>query len=71
MGKGIAMLKILSTVKGEKTSADVVFVDPSDCLFLTWWNKPAYFITTSKGEFFSCLDEQSCIEEAKEEVEKE
>ena len=65
------MLKILSSVKGEKKSADIVFVDPSDCLFLTWWNKPAYFITTSKDEFFSCPDEQSCIEKAKEEVEKE
>ncbi len=70
-GEGNSMVKILSSVKGEKKSADVVFVDASDCLFSTWWNKPAYFVTTSEGEFFSCPDEETCVEKAEEQVQTE
>ncbi len=60
------MLKILPSVKGKEKSAGIVFVDPSDCLFLM--NKPAYFVTPSKGEFFSRPDEETCIEKAMEVV---
>jgi CheY-like chemotaxis protein len=48
-----------------------LFVDPSDCIFSTWWNIPAYFETTSQGEFVSCPDEETCKERAKEKVGRE
>ncbi len=67
----MVMVTILSSVKGENKSANILFVDPIDCLFSTWWNKPAYFVSTSEGEFISCPDEQTCVEKVKEEVEKE
>jgi hypothetical protein len=60
------MLRTIFTAKGEKKSAKVLLVDPVDNAFSTWWNRPAYFVTTSSGEFFSCPDEQVCIEKAKE-----
>lgn len=62
----IFMLRTIFTVKGEKKSAKVLLVDPIDNVFLTWWNRPAYFVTTSSGEFFNCPDEQVCVEKAKE-----
>jgi len=60
------MLRTIFTAKGEKKSAKVLLVDPVDNVFSTWWNRPAYFVTTSSGEFFNCSDEQVCIEKAKE-----
>ncbi len=60
------MLRTIFTVKGEKKSAKVLLVDPVDSVFSTWWNRPAYFVTTSSGEFFNCPDELVCIEKAKE-----
>jgi hypothetical protein len=60
------MLRTIFTIKGEKKSAKVLLVDPLDNVFSTWWNRPAYFVTTSSGEFFSCSDEQVCIAKAKE-----
>jgi hypothetical protein len=60
------MLRTIFTVKGEKKSAKVLLVDPVDSVFLKWWKKPAYFVTTSSGEFFSCPNEQACIARAKE-----
>ena len=61
------MVETIFSIKGKKKSADVVFVDPRDCVFRTWWNIPAYFVTTSEGEFFSCPAEENCIEKAREE----
>ena len=58
-------------IKGKKRSAEVLFVDPSDCIFSTWWNIPAYFETKSQGEFVSCPDEETCKERAKEKVGRE
>jgi len=60
------MLRTIFSAKGEKRSAEVLLVDPVDNVFSTWWNRLTYFVTTSSGEFFSCPDEQVCIDKAKE-----
>jgi hypothetical protein len=60
------MLRTIFTAKGERKSAKVLLVDPVDNVFSTWWNRPAYFVTTSSGEFFNCPDEEVCVEKAKE-----
>jgi len=65
------MLRAIFSVRGEKQSAEVVLVDPLDTAFATWWARPAYFVTTSAGQFFPCPDEEICIERAKKEAERE
>jgi hypothetical protein len=62
------MLRTIFSVRGKKQSAEVILVDPLDTIFLTWWVKPAYFVTLSNGQFFTCPDEDTCIEKAKEET---
>lgn len=56
------------SAKRNKKPGEVILVDPLDPIFLTWWTKPVYFITFSNGQFFSCPDEEACIEKAKEET---
>ena len=65
------MVRTIFSVKGKGRSAEVVLVDPLDTTFPTWWAKPAYFVTFSNGRFFTCPNEEICIEKAKEEVQKE
>lgn len=65
------MLRTIYSVKGKGQLAEVVLVDPLNTALPTWWAMPAYFVTTSTGEFFACPDEEICIERAKEEVERE
>ena len=60
------MIRTIFAIKGKDKSAKVLLVDPVDSNSLTWWKKPAYFVTTSKGEFFNCPDEQVCTEKARE-----
>lgn len=64
------MLRTVFSIKGKKQSAEVVLVDPLDTTFPTWWAKPSYFVTLSTGQFFTCPDEETCIERAKEEAER-
>ena len=65
------MLRTIYSVKGKGQSAEVILVDPLDTTFATWWARPAYFVTTSTGQFFACPDEEICLERAKEHVERE
>jgi hypothetical protein len=65
------MPRTIFSVKGKKQSAEVVLVDSLDTIFPTWWAKPAFFVTLSNGQFFTCPDEETCIEKAKEEVQRE
>jgi hypothetical protein len=62
------MFRTIFSVRGKKQSAEVILVHPLDRIFLTWWAKPVYFVTISNGQFFSCPDEEACIEKAKEET---
>ena len=62
------MLRTIFSVTGKKQSAEVILVDPFHTIFPTWWAQPAYFVTISNGQFFSCPDEETCIEKAKEET---
>ncbi len=65
------MLRTIFSIKGKKQSAEVILVDPLETAFQAWWVKPAYFVTTSKGQFLACPDEQACVEKAKEESGRE
>jgi hypothetical protein len=69
--KGVQMLRTIFSVRGKKQSAEVILVDPLDTIFPTWWTKPAFFVTLSNGQFFTCPDEETSIEKAKEEVQSE
>ena len=65
-------MKSCGDVRGKYRSSSgiITLCLASDCLFPTWWNKQAYFVTTSEREFFSCADEKTCVEKAMEEVGK-
>jgi hypothetical protein len=52
------MLRTIYSVKGKGQLAEVVLVDPLNTALPTWWAMPAYFVTTSTGEFFACPDEE-------------
>ena len=62
------MLRTIFSVKGKKQPAEIILVDPLDTILPTWWAKPVYFVTFSNGQFFSFLDEETCIEKVKEET---
>jgi len=65
------MLRTIFSLKGKKQLAELVLVDPLDTIFPTWWAKPGFSVTLSNGQFLTCPDKETCIEKAKEEVQRE
>jgi hypothetical protein len=65
------MLRTIFSVRGKKPSAEVIPVYPLDTIFPTWRAKLAYHVTISSRHFLAYPDEETCIERAKEEVQRE
>ena len=62
------MSRTIFSIKGGDRWARVVLVDADNSVFPTWWNRPAYFVTTSDGGILSCPDEDRCIDAAIEQA---